>query len=97
MKTAAIIACALSCIGTALAAEEQFKLIASASGSSINGKYLKANGGFFYIGKESNSTCGDVSPVLVGGDAGWLAMYGNGTQNQQQGNCRTNNQREENS
>ncbi|GME59768.1 hypothetical protein GTA08_BOTSDO06109 [Neofusicoccum parvum] len=84
MKTTAIFASALACAGGALAAEDTFKLIATGSGSSIDGKYLKVNAGFFYIGKETNSTCGDIAPVFEGGNEGWLAMYANGEQNQQQ-------------
>ncbi|KAH7045354.1 hypothetical protein B0J12DRAFT_701435 [Macrophomina phaseolina] len=84
MKTAAVFASALAFTGLGMAAEDTFKLVASKPGSSINGKYLNVNDGFFYIGKETNSTCGNVAPVFQGGNEGWLAFYADGTQNQQQ-------------
>ncbi|KAK7700076.1 hypothetical protein SLS57_012222 [Botryosphaeria dothidea] len=84
MKTTTIFASTLV-FGTALAAEEAFKLVASKPGSAINGKYLNVNNGFFYIGKKTNSTCGDIAPVFQSGNEGWLAMYADGKENQQQG------------
>ncbi|KAK0662849.1 hypothetical protein DIS24_g1768 [Lasiodiplodia hormozganensis] len=85
MKTFAILAASLACAGAApLADSETFKLIASAPGTPINARYLTVNNGVFYVGKETNSTCGNIAPVFEGGDAGWLAIFGDGKENQQQ-------------
>ncbi|KAL1631895.1 hypothetical protein SLS56_004257 [Neofusicoccum ribis] len=87
MKTVAILTSALACAGSALAApvESYYNLVASASGQAIDGASLKVNGGWFYIGKESNSTCGDVSPAVTVGASGSLAFHADGRQNQQRG------------
>lgn len=87
MKTFAILAASIAYAGAAPLAtdSETFKLIASAPGTPINARYLTVNNGFFYVGKETNSTCGNIAPIFEGGDAGWLAIFGDGKENQQQG------------
>lgn len=93
MKVAAVIASALvsAGLGSAVPVDPRFpdtgpfKMIVLAYEQPIHYSYVKASGGFFYIGKETNSTCGDVEPVLDGpNSAGALNTYGDGTQNTQQ-------------
>ncbi|EOD44214.1 putative cell wall protein [Neofusicoccum parvum UCRNP2] len=92
MKIAAVLA-SLASAGAALAVPVDprfpdsgpFKMIVLAYEQPIHYSYVKASGGYFYIGKETNSTCGDVEPVLDGpNSAGALSTYGNGKQNTQQ-------------
>ncbi|OJD33891.1 cell wall protein [Diplodia corticola] len=88
MKTTAVLASTLACAASTLAAPTTttyYNLVASASGAAFDGQSLKANGGFWYIGKETSSTCGDVAPAVTVGSAGSLAFHGDGKQNQQRG------------
>ncbi|KAB2571666.1 hypothetical protein DBV05_g9667 [Lasiodiplodia theobromae] len=93
MKVAAVIASALvsAGLGSAVPVDPRFpdtgpfKMIVLAYEQPIHYSYVKASGGFFYIGKETNSTCGDVEPVLDGpNSAGALNTYGDGTLDTQQ-------------
>lgn len=53
-----------------------FKMIAVSKNATIDGAPLKATDQFFFIGRETNSTCGDVDPILAMGDInGTLTMY----------------------
>ncbi|KAB2572790.1 hypothetical protein BFW01_g3593 [Lasiodiplodia theobromae] len=87
MKTATVFASALACAGSALAAPATtyYNLVASASGQAIDGAALKVSGGWWYLGKATTSTCGDVSPAVTVGSAGALSFHADGKQNQQQG------------
>ncbi|EOD51798.1 putative alkaline foam protein a precursor protein [Neofusicoccum parvum] len=79
MKIAAIIASVASLMpimASAAIDTTPFKMIAVSDNTSINGAVLKATERFFFIGKETNSTCGDVDPVLAMGNInGTLTMY----------------------
>ncbi|KAL1630614.1 hypothetical protein SLS54_000485 [Diplodia seriata] len=86
MKTTAVLAPTLACAASTLAAPTTttyYNLVASASGAAFDGQSLKANGGWWFIGKETSSTCGDVSPAVTATSSGALAFYADGRQNQQ--------------
>lgn len=62
-----------------------FKMIAVSANASIDGVHLKATERFFFLGRETNSTCGDVDPILAMGDInGTLTMYRSPTANYSQ-------------
>ncbi|KAL1639399.1 hypothetical protein SLS58_007980 [Diplodia intermedia] len=91
MKTTAILApAALLAAVTASpvpASSTTFKLIATAPGSPIHAHYLTASDGRFYVGRATNSTCGNIAPVFdesADAAAGALAMYGDGKESAQQ-------------
>ncbi|KKY28022.1 putative cell wall protein [Diplodia seriata] len=93
MKVAAVIASALVSAGFSSPVPVDprfpdtgpFKMIVLAYEQPIHYSYVKASGGWFYIGKETNSTCGDVEPVLDGpNSAGALSTYGDGKEDTQQ-------------
>ncbi|KKY13507.1 hypothetical protein UCDDS831_g08928 [Diplodia seriata] len=90
MKTSAILATAAAAalLGLATASpvpssSTTFKLIATAPGSPINARYLTASAGRIYVGRATNSTCGNIAPVFDE-SAGTLPMYGDAKENQQQ-------------
>ncbi|KAF4302698.1 putative alkaline foam protein a precursor protein [Botryosphaeria dothidea] len=62
-----------------------FKMIAVSANASIDGAHLRATERFFFLGRETNSTCGDVDPILAMGDInGTLTMYRSPTANYSQ-------------
>ncbi|KKY26973.1 putative cell wall protein [Diplodia seriata] len=93
MKVATLLASALVSAGVSSAAPVDdrfpdhgpFKMMALAYESPIHYAYVDVSGGFFYIYKDTNSTCGSDEPVLDGpNDSGVLTTYGDGKQNTQE-------------
>ncbi|KAL0264079.1 hypothetical protein SLS55_000023 [Diplodia seriata] len=88
MKTSTILFPAALLAATATASpvpssSTTFKLIATAPSSPINARYLTASNGRIYVGRATNSTCGNIAPVFDS-SAGALPMYGDGEESQQQ-------------
>ncbi|KAF4545671.1 hypothetical protein BFW01_g7117 [Lasiodiplodia theobromae] len=62
-----------------------FKMMALAYEQPIHYAYVDVSGGFFYIYRDTNSTCGSDEPVLDGpNNRGILTTYGDGKQNTQE-------------
>ncbi|KAF2146974.1 uncharacterized protein K452DRAFT_355371 [Aplosporella prunicola CBS 121167] len=85
MKTATVFASALAAAGTSLAApavaDPRFPDSGPFIGMSIavetpeiNYAEVKAQGGFFYLNKATDSSCGDI-PVELNGGSGSLSTY----------------------
>ncbi|KAL1644162.1 hypothetical protein SLS58_004442 [Diplodia intermedia] len=85
MKTTAVLASTLACAASTLAAPTTtyYNLVASAPGASFDGQTMRVSGGWWYIGGETSSTCGDVSPAVTATSSGALSFYADGRQNQQ--------------
>lgn len=93
MKVSAVVASALvsAGLGSAIPVDPRFpdsgpfKMIVLAYEQPIHYDYVKASGGYFYIGKDTNSTCGIEEPILDGpNSAGALSTYGDGKEDTQQ-------------
>lgn len=94
MKFAGLLASGLVSAGISMAAPVDdrfpdsgpFKMMALAYEQPIHYAYVDVSGGFFYIYRDTNSTCGSDEPVLDGpNDRGILTTYGDGKQNTQEG------------
>lgn len=83
MKTTAVFAAALACASSALG-EQYYNLVASAPGTAFDGEVLKPIDRYWHVSIQSNSSCGDATPAVALIDEA-LAVYNDGTSNQQYG------------
>jgi len=61
-----------------------FNMIVLAYNTTIHYSHVQADGGYFTIGTATNSSCGDVPPILNGGN-GAISTYSNDSSMRQQG------------
>ncbi|OJD32062.1 cell wall protein [Diplodia corticola] len=89
----ALILTASRLVGRAIAVDPRFPptgpfkmTVLAPDQPAIHYSPVKASGGYFYINKPTNSTCGDVEPILDGptADGGALSTYGDGREDTQQ-------------